>query len=130
MIHEISRPLGGKRAVFDDFWWRRHSDVSVCQRGRSESHRKGDNMTTGLCVPSQPPSSVNTSQAGDGKNALSLAACPDDGLSAFLRVRARLFGIGYRILGNAAEAEDVVQDVWLRWQTTIAVWFATPRHSS
>jgi RNA polymerase sigma factor (sigma-70 family) len=42
----------------------------------------------------------------------------DDGLSAFLSVRSRLFGIAYRMLGNAAEAEDVVQDVWVRWQTT------------
>jgi RNA polymerase sigma-70 factor (ECF subfamily) len=41
----------------------------------------------------------------------------DDGLSAFLKVRPRLFGIAYRILGSAAEAEDVLQDVWLRWQT-------------
>lgn len=32
--------------------------------------------------------------------------------------RARLFGIAYRILGSAAEAEDVVQEVWLRWQRT------------
>ena len=41
----------------------------------------------------------------------------DDGLSAFLQVRPRLFGIAYRMLGSAAEAEDVVQDVWLRWQS-------------
>jgi RNA polymerase sigma-70 factor (ECF subfamily) len=41
----------------------------------------------------------------------------DDGLSAFLGVRPRLFGIAYRMLGSAAEAEDIVQDVWLRWQT-------------
>jgi RNA polymerase sigma-70 factor (ECF subfamily) len=33
-----------------------------------------------------------------------------------MRVRARLFGIAYRMLGSTAEAEDVVQDVWLRWQ--------------
>lgn len=39
-----------------------------------------------------------------------------EGLSAFLSVRPRLFGIAYRILGTAAEAEDVVQEVWLRWQ--------------
>jgi RNA polymerase sigma-70 factor, ECF subfamily len=43
---------------------------------------------------------------------------PDDGLSAFIGARARMFGIAYRMLGSAAEAEDVVQDVWLRWQTT------------
>ena len=42
----------------------------------------------------------------------------DDGLSAFVPVRPRLFGIAYRMLGSAAEAEDVVQDVWMRWQST------------
>src|SRR5262245_51054394 len=42
----------------------------------------------------------------------------DDGLSAFLRMRPRLFGIAYHMLGSAAEAEDIVQDVWLRWQMT------------
>ena len=41
----------------------------------------------------------------------------DDGLSTFMTVRPRLFGIAYRMLGSAAEAEDVVQDVWVRWQT-------------
>src|SRR5215469_885286 len=42
----------------------------------------------------------------------------DDGLMAFAKVRPRLFGIAYRMLGSAAEAEDIVQDVWLRWQAT------------
>jgi RNA polymerase sigma-70 factor (ECF subfamily) len=42
----------------------------------------------------------------------------DDGLSAFVPVRARLFGIAYRILGSTADAEDIVQEVWLRWQST------------
>jgi RNA polymerase sigma-70 factor (ECF subfamily) len=42
----------------------------------------------------------------------------DDALLEFVKVRPRLFGIAYRILGSAAEAEDIVQDVWLRWQTT------------
>src|SRR5260370_6214508 len=42
----------------------------------------------------------------------------DDGLSVFVSVRRRLFGIAYRMLGSAAEAEDIVQDVWLRWQAT------------
>jgi RNA polymerase sigma factor (sigma-70 family) len=41
----------------------------------------------------------------------------DDDILAFLRVRPRLFAIAYRMLGSAAEAEDIVQDVWLRWQT-------------
>ncbi|HZD49462.1 MAG TPA: RNA polymerase sigma-70 factor [Silvibacterium sp.] len=38
--------------------------------------------------------------------------------SAFLSVRPRLFGIAYRMLGTAAEAEDIVQEAWLRWQST------------
>jgi RNA polymerase sigma-70 factor (ECF subfamily) len=42
----------------------------------------------------------------------------DDGLSAFVPVRPRLFGIAYSMLGNAAQGEDIVQDVWLRWQST------------
>ncbi len=32
-------------------------------------------------------------------------------------MRPRLFAIAYRMLGSAAEAEDIVQDVWIRWQT-------------
>jgi len=42
----------------------------------------------------------------------------DDGLGAFFGVRPRLFGIACRMLGSAAEAEDLVQDVWMRWQST------------
>jgi RNA polymerase sigma-70 factor (TIGR02957 family) len=40
----------------------------------------------------------------------------EDALSVFLSMRARLFGVAYRISGSAADAEDVVQNVWLRWQ--------------
>ncbi len=49
--------------------------------------------------------------------ALGVPSQHSDGLSAFLSVRPRLFGIAYRMLGSAAEAEDIVQDVWVRWQT-------------
>ena len=42
----------------------------------------------------------------------------DRATSAFLNARPRLFGIAYRMLGTAAEAEDIVQEVWLRWQST------------
>jgi len=34
----------------------------------------------------------------------------------FESVRSRLFRIAYRVLGRPADAEDVVQDVWIRWQ--------------
>jgi len=49
---------------------------------------------------------------GDGFDGL------DGATSAFLSVRPRLFGIAYRMLGSAAEAEDIAQEVWLRWQST------------
>ena len=51
-------------------------------------------------------------QSSDDINAL------DRATSEFLSVRSRLFGIAYRMLGTAAEAEDIVQEVWLRWQST------------
>jgi RNA polymerase sigma-70 factor (ECF subfamily) len=38
--------------------------------------------------------------------------------ASFQTVRPRLFGIAYRVLGNATEADDVVQDTWIRWQGT------------
>jgi RNA polymerase sigma-70 factor (TIGR02957 family) len=50
----------------------------------------------------------------------------DDGLSAFMDVRQRLFGIAYRMLGSAGEAEDIVQDVWLRWQSVNRSVIANP----
>ncbi|HEV7777886.1 MAG TPA: RNA polymerase sigma-70 factor [Luteibacter sp.] len=39
----------------------------------------------------------------------------NDETATFHRLRARLQGIAYRMLGSFADAEDVVQDVWLRW---------------
>ncbi len=36
----------------------------------------------------------------------------------FLAARPQLFGIAYRVLGSAAEAEDVLQETWVRWQNT------------
>ncbi|MDO3702687.1 RNA polymerase sigma-70 factor [Micromonospora sp. C28SCA-DRY-2] len=41
-----------------------------------------------------------------------------DDLTEFLAIRPRLFGIAYRMLASVTEAEDVVQDAWLRWQGT------------
>jgi RNA polymerase sigma-70 factor (TIGR02957 family) len=40
----------------------------------------------------------------------------DEAAEVFAEVRPRLFGIAYRMLGSAADAEDIVQDAWLRWQ--------------
>jgi RNA polymerase sigma factor (sigma-70 family) len=42
----------------------------------------------------------------------------DEAAEAFFRLRPHLFVIARRIVGSAAEAEDVLQDVWVRWQNT------------
>jgi RNA polymerase sigma-70 factor, ECF subfamily len=39
-------------------------------------------------------------------------------VASFQAVRPRLFGIAFRTLESAADAEDVVQDTWIRWQGT------------
>jgi RNA polymerase sigma-70 factor, ECF subfamily len=65
-------------------------------------------------VPPLPVVVFGSHRAAQGDDVTTLG---DDGLSMFLRVRPRLFGIAYRMLGNAVDAEDLVQDVWVRWQT-------------
>lgn len=54
--------------------------------------------------------------AGSSHPVQRITHAQDDGLSAFMSVRPRLFGIAYRMLGSSADAEDLVQDVWVRWQ--------------
>jgi RNA polymerase sigma-70 factor (ECF subfamily) len=38
--------------------------------------------------------------------------------TAFQSMRPRLLAVAYRVLGSWADADDVVQDTWLRWQRT------------
>jgi RNA polymerase sigma-70 factor (TIGR02957 family) len=40
----------------------------------------------------------------------------EEATAVFTSLRPRLFGIAYRMLSSASEAEDLVQEVWLRWQ--------------
>ncbi|MEU9153507.1 RNA polymerase sigma-70 factor [Streptomyces sp. NPDC048417] len=42
----------------------------------------------------------------------------DQATKEFLGARPKLFGIAYRVVGSAVEAEDVVQEAWVRWQNT------------
>ena len=39
-----------------------------------------------------------------------------DSTAVFDQHRQLLFGVAYRVLGRAMDAEDVVQDAWLRWR--------------
>jgi RNA polymerase sigma factor (sigma-70 family) len=68
-------------------------------------------MTAEFRVSSQRASTCDASRSHGMRT-----SSDEDGLTIFLRARPRLFGIAYRMLRSAAEAEDVVQDVWVRWQ--------------
>jgi RNA polymerase sigma-70 factor (ECF subfamily) len=52
---------------------------------------------------------------------------PDAGLAAFDRHRRLLFTVAYQMLGSVADAEDVVQDAWLRWSAADRSDVADPR---
>ena len=56
-------------------------------------------------------------------NEQSLAASP---LATFEAQRRRLFGIAYRMLGSVSEAEDVLQDAYLRWHALDHAQIAQP----
>ncbi|MFE7837005.1 sigma-70 family RNA polymerase sigma factor [Streptomyces sp. NPDC057474] len=62
-------------------------------------------------------------RAGQGRETAGRTADPtigelDAAASVFVRARPGLLKIANRILGNANEAEDVIQEAWLRWQGT------------
>jgi RNA polymerase sigma-70 factor (ECF subfamily) len=45
-----------------------------------------------------------------------MSADPNVLADAFAAERNRLLGVAYRMLGSRADAEDVLQDAWLRWK--------------
>ncbi|GAA1169918.1 sigma-70 family RNA polymerase sigma factor [Pseudonocardia alaniniphila] len=90
----------------------RLSDVDViASSGPSEASTNVDAATSVLPVIAEvvTPDPVAT----DGPAVPEVAEAVAD----FESVRPRLFGIAYRMLGGVADAEDIVQEVWLRWQT-------------
>jgi RNA polymerase sigma-70 factor, ECF subfamily len=48
-------------------------------------------------------------------------------IETFNSHRPLLFGIAYRMLGRASEAEDLVQETWLRWQKQDAATVRAPK---
>lgn len=54
--------------------------------------------------------------APDGRgSSVSPDAGPDPATKAFLAHRNLLFTVAYEMIGSAADAEDVLQETWLRW---------------
>ena len=51
---------------------------------------------------------------------------PDTREAVFTAHRARLVGVAYRMLGSVGDAEDVVQEAWLRWARVDTATVADP----
>lgn len=51
----------------------------------------------------------------------------DETLAAFSQYRALLFSIAYRMLGSVADAEDMLQDAFIRWQQAVDAEIRSPR---
>lgn len=47
--------------------------------------------------------------------------------ATFEALRPHLLGVAYRMLGSAADAEDAVQDAWLRWSAVDEATITTPK---
>ena len=58
-------------------------------------------------TPQTAPGNRDGSMSRDGR--------PDPATEAFVAYRNLLFTVAYEMLGSAADAEDVLQETWLRW---------------
>jgi RNA polymerase sigma factor (sigma-70 family) len=79
---------------------------------------------------SSRPTTSNAVTQRFGVTARQLTDMTVEKLARFEENRPRLFSLAYQMLGEAAEAEDVVQDAYLRWERshTVAVpeaWLTT-----
>jgi len=59
---------------------------------------------------------MNTSNVGRTGRRATCAHPLNDAATVFAGVRPRLVGVASRILGSSSDAEDIVQEVWVRWQ--------------
>jgi RNA polymerase sigma-70 factor (TIGR02957 family) len=63
----------------------------------------------------QPMESERSGRAAETARQLAPGGRPDPATEAFVAHRNLLFTVAYEMLGSAADAEDVLQETWLRW---------------
>src|SRR5262245_18115064 len=76
------------------------SDAEICARSRTDV-RTADGRR----------------HAGAGAQAGCMMDRQDEAVQSFEPHRRRLTGLAYRMLGSLSEAEDIVQEAYLRWHT-------------
>src|SRR5262245_45176302 len=76
------------------------SDAEICARSRTDV-RAADGRR----------------HAGAGAQAGRMMDRQDEAVQSFEPHRRRLTGLAYRMLGSLSEAEDIVQEAYLRWHT-------------
>lgn len=85
-------------------WFHKHS-------GRPAHLSEEQIVDTSLIEARRPPTAHGTPAIPD-------IGSMDDAASMFTQARPSLLHIAHRIVGSPAEAEDIVQEVWLRLQRT------------
>src|SRR5262249_52871889 len=102
--------VGSKRRVSGRF---RYVGLRLVLGPRCSSFTGSLHRSVSCSTGTHRPHATRLSQPGSVKR---LMQDMDDATLVFERLRPRLHGIAYRMLGSAAEAEKVMQDAWLRWQ--------------
>src|ERR1700761_3474040 len=64
---------------------------------------------------SRPMTGTSQTAPGNRGGSMSRDGRPDAATEAFVAYRNLLFTVAYEMLGSAADAEDVLQETWLRW---------------
>ena len=94
------------------------------RRGSPSAVQAAVGILPRVCLAMSPGHAVRADRRtflfeGAGRSVPCHPCCmAEEAVEVFERHRARLLGLAYRMLGSAAEAEDVVQDAFLRWQNT------------
>lgn len=76
-------------------------------------------MTIELCkAPAGHALAADDCSSPRAREAGAHPSAGDDGVAAFVSARPRLLRIAGRVLASPSDAEDVVQEIWMRWQRT------------
>lgn len=75
-------------------------------------------LQTRTCIDPVSPTGTQHPTKDDPGGCDPGASATDTDTATFMALRPRLFGLAYRMLGTRADADDVLQEAWLRWHRT------------